>query len=148
MLVGVKLGEVVVAAAAADAAHFWFVVERGFEDGAGVVVEAAGDRDVDFHAMLGNAGGAYGVPKFGEAIDAFEAAFAAADERAKLIEDCFVRSGDLHHIDDALGLIGGCAGGLADFCDDLLGADFRQLVESAEDIGRGRFAGRAIRASR
>ena len=76
----VQLGQVIVTAAAADAADCGQIVEQSFHDGAGVIVEAAGDCNVQLYPLGRNAGRAHGGPQFGEAVDPFEAALAVAYE--------------------------------------------------------------------
>ena len=55
LLVGVVLGKVVVTAARADRADLRMVEHSGFVNGAGVVVQTAGNRQVDFEVVSRNA---------------------------------------------------------------------------------------------
>ena len=57
LLVGVILGQIVIAAAGADGADLRVIQQGGLVDGAGVVVQAAGDGQIHREVVLGHAEG-------------------------------------------------------------------------------------------
>src|SRR5437016_1944033 len=90
-LLGVKAREVVVTAAGADAAKLGQLGQERLVNAAGIVIEAAADRQVDEDALLGYAGFRRHVEQLPQAFDPFGRVRVAAELLFNLIELLGVR---------------------------------------------------------
>src|SRR5690606_33946545 len=98
-------------AAAGDAADVGEVAQNRFDDDAGVIVEAAGDRRVELDPARGNACRGGGGDEFAELGDAPFAGGVAGHERRQLVEDRLVVAAERRHRDEGVALDVGRFGG-------------------------------------
>ena len=134
-LLRVQPGEIVVAAARADAPERGQVVEEAFEHDACVVVEAAGDRRIDDDTALGDARRLHAVEDCPERSHAHPPALGIGDEALEPGEHVGHRARQLRHLQELLDRIGRHA------VADQLGFHgvtrrLAQLVERPQHVGR------------
>ena len=129
-----EFSEVVVATAAADAADLRKFEKRCFENDSGVVIQTAGDGDVDFKAFAWDACGLDGAADRIESLDSVRCLFVFLEQRMEFRQNILVVSsdgcelkkfGDFRRVDL-------CS---VEFFRDAFGTDFIEFVQCSEDFG-------------
>ena len=148
MLLGVEAGQIVVAAAATDRADLRQIAEQGLINSARVVIEAAGNGQVNRQAILGKTSTRKGVHKLAQVGDPLGSAVVIAAGTLDLVEYLGIRARSLHRRQDALGLFAGDRSDRTHLSGDLFRADFFAVCR-----GRGEWLptprpNRAIRVGR
>eukprot|EP00456_Euglypha_rotunda_P067890 TRINITY_DN58_c11_g1_i5.p1 TRINITY_DN58_c11_g1~~TRINITY_DN58_c11_g1_i5.p1 ORF type:complete len:914 (+),score=171.34 TRINITY_DN58_c11_g1_i5:4186-6927(+) len=129
---GEQSGEIVVASAGADAADAGKIAEECFVDRAGVVVEAAGDRDIEGNSFGRDACGGDRGEQFTQTTDAEQADLVPFEHRLQLIE----RDVGVGEFQNLAGLSYCCSDAFDHFGDDGIRANLGQLVEGAQHADR------------
>gem|GEM_PF-117706 len=133
LLGGEQFCEVIVAATGADAADAGEVCEDGFVDGAGVIIESAGDGDIEHHASGRPAAWSDAGEQFPEVLESLLTG-GAADEHVIEREEYLVGiTAELSHVKDAGGRFGGHADFLLHFSLNGIATDFIQLIKTPQD---------------
>ena len=133
LFVGVIAGEVIVAAAGANAAEFGVSVDGSLVNGAGVVVETSCNGKVELKVFFGHTERDHSIGDGFELVHTRVENFVFDAERAELFEHLFSGAVDGDEADDIFCLFSGNTDRNKLFDDRIL-ADLFDLVDHAEDL--------------